>query len=67
MTPLQLLITGINGLIGTILREALQENDEVYGLDSDHGVSKAFGEAVARYYSNRLGIKAICRRMGAPG
>jgi len=33
--------------------------------DSDYGVSKAFGEAVARYYSDRWGIKAICLRIGA--
>jgi nucleoside-diphosphate-sugar epimerase len=33
--------------------------------DSDYGVSKVFGEAVARYYSDRWGIKAICLRIGA--
>lgn len=33
--------------------------------DSDYGLSKAFGEAVARYYSDRWGIKAICLRIGA--
>jgi nucleoside-diphosphate-sugar epimerase len=33
--------------------------------DSDYGVSKAFGEAVARYYCDRWGIKAICLRIGA--
>lgn len=29
------------------------------------GVSKAFGEAVARYYCARWGIEAICLRIGA--
>jgi len=33
--------------------------------DSDYGVSKAFGEAVARYYCSRWGIEAICLRIGA--
>src|SRR5215212_4840500 len=33
--------------------------------NSDYGVSKVFGEAVARYYSDRWGIKAICLRIGA--
>lgn len=33
--------------------------------DSDYGLSKAFGEAVARYYNDRFGIKAICLRIGA--
>ena len=30
---MRLLITGINGLIGTILRSALQQTHTVYGLD----------------------------------
>jgi len=33
--------------------------------DSDYGVSKAFGEAVARYYAARWGIETICLRIGA--
>lgn len=33
--------------------------------DSDYGVSKAFGEAVARYYCARWGIDSICLRLGA--
>ena len=33
--------------------------------DSDYGLSKAFGEAVARYYFDRWGIKATCLRIGA--
>ena len=33
--------------------------------DSDYGLSKAFGEAVARYYVDRWGLKAICLRIGA--
>jgi nucleoside-diphosphate-sugar epimerase len=33
--------------------------------DSDYGLSKAFGEAVARYYFDRWAIQAICLRIGA--
>jgi nucleoside-diphosphate-sugar epimerase len=33
--------------------------------DSDYGVSKAFGEAIARYYCARWGIEAICLRIGS--
>jgi nucleoside-diphosphate-sugar epimerase len=33
--------------------------------DSDYGLSKAFGEAVARYYFDRWEVKAICLRIGA--
>lgn len=33
--------------------------------DSEYGVSKVFGEAIARYYSDRWDVKAICLRIGA--
>lgn len=33
--------------------------------DSEYGVSKAFGEAIGRYYTARWGVKAICLRIGA--
>lgn len=33
--------------------------------DSEYGVSKVFGEALARYYSDRWGVKAICLRIGS--
>jgi nucleoside-diphosphate-sugar epimerase len=32
--------------------------------DGDYGVSKAFGEALARYYSARWGIESVCLRIG---
>jgi len=32
--------------------------------DSDYGVSKACGEAIARYYCARFGVEAICLRIG---
>ena len=33
--------------------------------DSDYGVSKAFGEAIARYYCARWGVEAICLRIAS--
>lgn len=33
--------------------------------DSEYGVSKVFGEAIARYYSDRWGVQGICLRIGA--
>jgi len=33
--------------------------------DGDYGVSKAFSEAVARYYCARWGIESICLRIGS--
>ena len=33
--------------------------------DSEYGVSKVFGEAIARYYSDRWDLQAICLRIGA--
>jgi len=33
--------------------------------DSLYGVSKIFGEALGRYYSDRFGISVICLRIGA--
>lgn len=32
--------------------------------DSEYGVSKAYGEALARYYASRWGISFICLRIG---
>ena len=33
--------------------------------DSEYGVSKVFGETIARYYSDRWDVQAICLRFGA--
>ena len=33
--------------------------------DSYYGVSKAFGEALARYYCGRWGIESVCLRIGS--
>jgi nucleoside-diphosphate-sugar epimerase len=39
--------------------------DDPVRPDSEYGVSKVFGEAIARYYSDRWDLKAICLRIGA--
>lgn len=39
--------------------------DDPVRPDSEYGVSKVFGEAIARYYSDRWDIQAICLRIGA--
>lgn len=39
--------------------------DDPVRPDSEYGVSKVFGEAIARYYSDRWGLQAICLRIGA--
>lgn len=33
--------------------------------DGDYGLSKAFGETVARYFADRHGIRSICLRIGS--
>lgn len=33
--------------------------------DGDYGVSKVFGETVARYFADRYGIRSICLRIGS--
>ncbi len=38
--------------------------DDPIRPDSEYGVSKAFGEALARYYASRWGISFICLRIG---
>lgn len=50
MAPFRVLITGINGLIGTILMKALQERYEFYGLDREGPFSERIAEAdIANY------------------
>ena len=39
-------------------------NDQPVRPDSLYGVSKAFGEALARHYSDRYGMSMICLRIG---
>jgi nucleoside-diphosphate-sugar epimerase len=39
--------------------------DEPFHPDSLYGVSKAFGETLGRYYSNRHGLRVVCLRLGS--
>src|SRR5688500_14040983 len=50
MERMRLLITGINGLIGKVLHEALKEEHEVYGLDREEPFSERVVSAdIAEY------------------
>lgn len=39
--------------------------DEEFRPDSLYGVSKAFGETLGRYYSDRHGLRVVCLRIGS--
>ena len=39
--------------------------DEPFRADSLYGVSKAFGETLGRYYSDRHGMRVVCLRIGS--
>lgn len=39
--------------------------DEPFHPDSLYGVSKAFGETLGRYYSDRHGLRVVCLRIGS--
>ena len=73
MTPFRLLITGINGRIGTILRNALQDFHDVYGLDragvfSDRILSADVAEysQVAQVIQNFSPLDGIIHLAGDP-
>ena len=53
---MRLLITGINGLIGTILHRALREQHEVYGLDQEGPFSDRVVTADIAEYGQLAGV-----------
>jgi nucleoside-diphosphate-sugar epimerase len=46
-------------------RPGMVGSDAELRPDSLYGVSKAFGEALGRYYSERHGLRVICLRLGS--
>lgn len=46
-------------------RPPLIRSDDPIAPDSDYGVSKACGEAVARFYADVHGVRSICLRIGS--
>lgn len=73
MTPFQLLITGIDGCIGAVLRKALEQAHDVYGVDqagpfSDRIVSADISEyaQVAQVIQRFSPLNSITHLAGNP-
>jgi uronate dehydrogenase len=56
---------GSNHAIGFTPRSDLLGTDVPLRPDTNYGVSKAFGETVARFYSDRHGLQVVCIRIGS--
>ncbi|ADZ89366.1 NAD-dependent epimerase/dehydratase family protein [Marinomonas mediterranea] len=57
--------TSSNHLVGFHERETLLDNDSPMRPDSLYGVSKGFGEVLARYYYDKFGIESTLARIGS--
>jgi uronate dehydrogenase len=53
-----------NHVVGYYRRERRIGPDEPVRPDTRYGVSKAFGEALGRYYADKFGLGVICQRIG---
>jgi uronate dehydrogenase len=56
---------GSNHAIGFTPRCDLLRADVPLRPDTNYGVSKAFGEAVGRFYADRYGMRVACLRIGS--
>jgi len=56
---------GSNHAVGFTPRSELLRADVPLRPDTNYGVSKAFGEAVARFYADRHGLRVACLRIGS--
>jgi uronate dehydrogenase len=56
---------GSNHAVGFTPRAELLETDVPLRPDTHYGVSKAFGEVVARFYADRYGMRIACLRIGS--
>ncbi|GAA3811363.1 NAD(P)-dependent oxidoreductase [Sphaerisporangium flaviroseum] len=54
-----------NHAVGFTPREELAPADTPVAPDSHYGVSKAYGEALGRYYSDRYGMRVAALRIGS--
>jgi uronate dehydrogenase len=54
-----------NHVVGFYRRDRRVSDHEPARPDSRYGVSKVFGEAIARLYADKHGIAAICLRIGS--
>jgi len=53
-----------NHAIGFYPRATPLDGSEAVRPDTRYGVSKVFGEALARYYADKFGLSAVCLRIG---
>jgi uronate dehydrogenase len=53
-----------NHAIGFHERGTRLDGSEPVRPDTRYGVSKVFGEALARYYADKFGLSAVCLRIG---
>ncbi|WP_214412978.1 NAD-dependent epimerase/dehydratase family protein [Sphaerisporangium fuscum] len=53
-----------NHAAGFTPRQEMAPADTPVAPDSHYGVSKAYGEALGRYYSDRYGMRVACLRIG---
>ena len=53
-----------NHAIGFYPRGTPLDGSEAVRPDTRYGVSKVFGEALARYYADKFGLSAVCLRIG---
>jgi len=62
----RVVLASTNHVMGFYNLEGAWPIDERWAIrpDSLYGVSKAFGEALARYYSDTFGMSMICLRIG---
>lgn len=61
----RVLFASSNHAIGFYTRETLLDASAELRPDSIYGVSKGFGEILARYYFDKFGIETVCVRIGS--
>jgi uronate dehydrogenase len=61
----RLLFASSNHVVGFHTRTTRLDELSPYRPDTLYGVSKCFGEALARYYHDKFGIETVCVRIGS--
>ncbi len=61
----RILFASSNHAIGFHERETRLDGDALHRPDSLYGVSKAFGENLARYYYDKFGVESVSVRIGS--
>jgi uronate dehydrogenase len=60
----RLLFASSNHVVGFHKRTTRLDQTALHRPDTLYGVSKCFGEALARYYHDKFGIETVCVRIG---